>query len=343
MKISFVTSAFGTVDGQRRFDMPSFVTECQAAEQAGFYAAYTGERRGRGPASGQTAVTFNPDLLCMYGLAHTSSLVFGTHITLLPLHHPVRVAQDATLVNAMFPGRYRLGLGAGYTTDDFRAFGVDLSERGRRMTEGLKAINAYREGRNHELAGGWQGVVPDRDPALGDDPLEIYLGAWSRPGVRRAARYGDGWYTGPIRTVAAEAELAQVYRDECAKVGKEPKVILMREAGLGVTDADARAVHGDLLLEYARIYWSRGGTYDPQWDPWVGRVEKAEDITLDMVMPDRFLCGSIDTWLDTIAGWKETIQPDEIILRLRYFYGPSLETAIREMDLIGKHVIPALA
>lgn len=342
MKVSFVTTAFGMSGGERRFDMNSFVTECQAAEQAGFYAGYTGERRGRGPTSGQTAVTYNPDLLCMYGLANTSSLVFGTHITLLPLHHPVRVVQDATVVNAMYPGRYRLGLGAGYTTDDFRAFGVGLDERAARMRIGLEAVNAFRDGRHYTLTGPWSGEVPDRDPALGSDRLEVILGAWSVGGVRRAARYGDGWYTGPIRTVAAEAELAQTYREECAKVGKPAKVVLMREAGLGVTDEQAREVHGQLLLDYARIYWSRGGTYNSRWEPWVDKVDKAEEITLEMAMPDRFLCGSTDTWLETIDQWRQTINPDEIILRLRYFYGPDMQTALREIDHIGKHIIPAV-
>lgn len=342
MKVSFVTTAIGMRDGARAWDLPTFVRECQVAEDAGFVAAYTGERRGRGPASGETGVLYNPDLLCMYGLSHTSSMIFGTHITLLPLHHPVRVAQDAAIVNAMYPGRYRLGIGAGYTEDDFRAFGVPLSERAERMRVGLEAINAFRHGRPYTLTGPYQGEVPELDPAIPGDPVEVYVGAWSRAGVRRAARYGDGYYTGPIRTVTAEAELAELYRAECAKLGKTPRVVLMREAGIALTDEAAVAMHGDFLLRYSKLYFSRGGTYEEKYEPWVNQVSGVDEITLDMTRPDRYLCGSVDTWLETIESWKKIIDPDELMIRLRYFYGPDPEKVMDELRLVGKHVIPVV-
>jgi hypothetical protein len=62
-----------------------------------------------------------------------------------------------------------------------------------------------------------------------------------------------------------------------------------------------------------------------------------------MVAPDRVLIGSIDTWLENLHTWKQTINPDEVLLRLRYFYGPPLDVALRSMDLISKHIIPEVA
>jgi hypothetical protein len=72
-------------------------------------------------------------------------------------------------------------------------------------------------------------------------------------------------------------------------------------------------------------------------------VSSAADMTLDMVLPDRFLCGSPDTWLETIDSWREAIQPDEILVRLRYYYGPSLQHGLDALDLVGREVIPAVA
>ena len=340
MKVSFVASVVGMKNNLRSWDLESFERECKLADELGFYAAYTGERRGRGKASGQTAVTYNPDLACMYGLSKTKNLIFGSHVTLLPLHHPVRVAQDALMVNSLYPGRFKLGVGAGYTKEDFDAFGVSLSERGKRMQVGLEAINAFIKGEEYEIKGPWQGNVPLRDPAMGDHSLEILSGGWSVPGVRRAAQLSDGWHTGPIRTVAAEAELAKIYREECEKSGRKPKVVLMREAAIGLTDQDALDSMGSYLLEYARIYYERGGTYEEKYDPWLSQVTQASDITLDMVAPDRFLIGSIDTWQKTLEEWKTLIDPDEVLLRLRYFYGPPLEVALNSMKLISQHIIP---
>lgn len=344
VKISFATTLVGLDDrGERRWDVDSFVTEVQAGDRLGFYGAYTGERRGRGPASGKTGVAYSPDLLCSLGLARTESLVFNSHVTLLPIHHPIRIVQDACVVNSLFPGRFRLGVGAGYTQDDFRAFGVSLKERPRRMEQGLQAIRAFLDGTPMTMDGPFYGEVPELDPAMGGHPLEVLAGAWSEPGVKRAARYTDGWFTGPIRTVEAEAELAAIYRAECARYDKPARVVLMREAAIAPTDAEAREIWGDHLLEYARIYYERGGTYEERWDPWVADIESAEDMTLDMVLPDRFLCGSPETWLEAIDTWRTTIQPDEILIRLRYYYGPSLEHALDAMELVGREIIPAVA
>lgn len=343
MKVSFVTTVVGSKQGTRTWDLDAFVAECQAADRFGFYGAYTGERRGRGPASGKTAVTYNPDLVCTYGLARTDQLVFGSHITLLPLHHPIRVVQDACVVNSLFPKRYRLGVGAGYTEEDFRAFGVSLKERPRRMEQGMQAIRAFLDGEPMKLDGPFYGEVPERDPAMGDHPLEVLAGAWSVPGVLRAARYTDGWFTGPINTVTAEAEMAQVYRDECARLGKPARVVLMREAAIDVTDAAARERFGEYLLDYAKIYYDRGGTYTEEHDPWLKDISSSSEMTLDMVMPDRFLCGSPDTWLSSLDHWRTTIAPDEIMVRLRYFYGPPVQEAIDAMELIGREVVPAVA
>lgn len=340
MKISVVVSVVGMRDNQRIWDLESFEKECKVADDLGFYAAYTGERRGRGKASGQTAVTYNPDLACMYGLSKTKNLRFGSHVTLLPLHHPVRVVQDALMVNRLFPGRFMLGVGAGYTREDFDAFGVSLGERGKRMQIGLEAINAFLKGEPYELRGPWNGTVPLRDPAMGDLSLEVLSGGWSVPGVRRAARLSDGWHTGPIRTVTAEAELASVYREECSKSGRKPRVILMREAAIGTTDQAALDTMGTHLLDYARIYFDRGGTYEERYDPWLKRITSSKQMTLEMVAPDRFLVGSVDSWLKTLAEWKRTIDPDELLLRLRYFYGPPLEEAIQSMKMISSYIIP---
>lgn len=65
-----------------------FERECKLADELGFYAAYTGERRGRGKASGQTAVTYNPDLACMYGLSKTKNLILAR--TSLCCHYIIR-------------------------------------------------------------------------------------------------------------------------------------------------------------------------------------------------------------------------------------------------------------
>lgn len=338
MRFSIAPAVQRLVEGQRVLDVDGFLAECRTAERTGWFGAYTGEKH-----RGDTSYTTSPILLCGHGLARTERLVFGTCVSVLPVHHPVGIAEDAALLDALFPGRFRLTVGAGYFAGDFEPFGVDVSERGRRMDVGMEAIDAFRNGRPHELERFWSGTVPARDAALGPDSLQVLIGAWSVAGVRRAARTADGWITDPIRSGRWIAHLADVYREECAKLGKEPRIVLFREAWLGATDEDARETYGPHVLGYSRVYFERGNAYDVRFDPWLSEVSAPQQLTLDHVLPDRVLCGSVETWLEQLEGWQETLQPEEMLVRLRHFQGPSLEETLEVIELIGSEILPRVA
>ena len=335
MRFSIAPALQKLVNGQRQLDIDGFLAECHAAEACGWLGAYSGEKH-----IGATSYTTSALLPCLLGLARTEKLKFGTSVTVLPTQHPVRVAEDACLVDAMFPGRFRLTVGVGYFQGDFDPFGISLRQRKRLMDQGMEVIAAHRAGRAMELEGPWQGKVPPRDPALGADGLEVFIGAWSVPGVKRAARTADGWITDPLRSGRWVAHLAEVYKEECARLGKEPRIVLFREAWLEETDAGARATYGPHVLGYSRVYFERGNAYHEDYDPWLKDVKTAADLTLDHVLPDRVLCGSPQTWIDQIEEWQEALQPEEIMLRLRHFQGPGLEQTLESIRAIGADVIP---
>lgn len=337
MRISIAPAIQRTERGRRVFDPDGFLAECRAAERGGWFAAYTGEKH-----QGDTSYTTSPFLVCAHGLAHTKRLVLGTCVSVLPVHHPVGVAEDAALLDALYPGRFRLTVGAGYFAGDFAPFGVDLAERDERMEVGLTAIAAFRAGVPHELPRFWRGTAPGRDAALGDDRLEVFVGAWSVPGVRRAARHADGWITDPIRSGRWIARLADAYREECATYGKEPRIVLFREAWLDETDAAAREAYGPHVLGYSRVYFERGNAYRETYDPWLKDVTTAADLTLDHVLPDRVLCGTAATWLEQLEAWRESLQPEELLVRLRHFQGPGVERTVAAIEAITEAVLPKL-
>ncbi len=337
MRFSIAPAVQKLAGGERRLDMDGFLSECRSAEDSGWYGAYTGEKH-----SGDTTYTTSPMLLCAVGLAATRQMMFGTCVTVLPVHHPVTVAEDASVLDAIFPGRFRLTTGVGYFSGDFEPFGVGLDERKQRMDVGMQVIEAFRSGRLSEVPDPWQGTVPRRDPALGADNLEVFIGAWSVPGVRRAARMADGWITDPIRSGRWISHLADIYRAECAAVGKEPRIVLFREAWMDETDEAARATYGPHVLGYSRVYFERGNAYDERFDPWLAEVASAADLQLHHVLPDRVLCGSTETWLAQLEEWRRTLNPEEMLLRLRHFQGPSLGATLDVIRSIGQSVIPQM-
>ncbi len=338
MKFSFGPAMQKLVDGKRQLDIPGFLEEIQVAERTGWYFAYSGEKH-----IGDTTYSTNPFIASLVGLGQTEKLRFGTSVTVLPTHHPVRVAEDACLIDAIYPGRFRLTVGVGYFQGDFDPFGVTLKERKARMDIGMEVIAAHRAGTPMDIPPPLAGKVPPRDPALGPDNLEVFIGAWSVPGVLRAARTCDGWITDPIRSGKWIRHLADVYTEECERLGKKPRIVLFREAWIDETDEAARRTYGPHVLDYSRVYFNRGNAYHEDYDPWLKDVKTADDLTLDHALHDRVLCGSSATWKEQIEEWREILDPEEMIVRLRHFQGPSVEQSVAAMEQIGAEIIPYFA
>ncbi len=336
MKFSIAPAVQKLVDNKRTLDIPGFLSECQVAEESGFWGAYSGEKH-----LGDTSYTTNAFLPCILGLSRTEKLSFGTSVTVLPTQHPVRVAEDACLIEAMFPNRFRLTVGVGYFQGDFDPFGVSLRERKKRMDIGMEVIAAHRQGIEMEIPEPWAGNVPPRDPALGPDNLEVFIGAWSVPGVRRAARVADGWITDPIRSGKWVNHLAEVYREECELLGKKPRIVLFREAWIDQTDQSARKTYGPHVLGYSRVYFDRGKAYHFDYATCLADVASSNDLELDHVLPDRVLCGSSATWIDQIGEWVETLKPEEMMVRMRHFQGPEVDATLDAIRQVGEEVIPA--
>ncbi len=126
----------------------------------------------------------------------TQRIKIGTNVLLLPLHHPLRVAEDAAVLDLASGGRFTLGVGAGYVQFEFETLGVERTHRPSLMEEGVQVIRqAWDQGRIGFSGRRWQfphlpfGPQPERR-------IPIYLGAMSPAALRRAVRLGDGFLAG---------------------------------------------------------------------------------------------------------------------------------------------------
>ena len=113
------------LQGQASFE--ETLRECERAEAAGFDSIWLGEHHNNpvlypAPLIGLTAVA-----------SRTHSIRLGTGVLLLPLYHPVMVAEEGAMVDMISGGRLILGIGAGYAPEEFAAFGYSLKERGSRL------------------------------------------------------------------------------------------------------------------------------------------------------------------------------------------------------------------
>src|SRR5438876_9524848 len=109
------------------------IAEAQLAEASGFDSCFFGEHH-------QDTDGFLPSPLIVAPAvaARTRSLRMGTSVILLPLHHPVRVAEDAITLDLVSKGRLIIGVGVGYQPADFSAFNVPMKHRAAMFEEGVE-------------------------------------------------------------------------------------------------------------------------------------------------------------------------------------------------------------
>lgn len=123
--------------------------------------------------------------------ARTSRIEIGTSILVLPLHHPLRVAEEAALVDLVSGGRLVLGVGQGYAPREFAAFGVERRNRAALLDEGVAILRqALGTGRVTFSGEHWTFTDLPVTPSP-RRPVPILVGGVTEAGLRRAARLGD--------------------------------------------------------------------------------------------------------------------------------------------------------
>jgi alkanesulfonate monooxygenase SsuD/methylene tetrahydromethanopterin reductase-like flavin-dependent oxidoreductase (luciferase family) len=150
--------------------------------------------------------------------ARTRRIRVGTAVLLLPLHDPVRVAEDAATVDVLSGGRLDLGVGMGYRLGEFEGFGVPLASRVGRLSEGLRILRTLFAGETLDHQGThyrYRNVTLRPTPV--QRPIPVWLGGFVEAAARRAAHYADGLLVSGFDELAIHA-----YRDELRKLGEDP-------------------------------------------------------------------------------------------------------------------------
>jgi len=153
--------------------------------------------------------------------AATNTITIGTGVLLAPLHEPIRIAEDAATVQVISKGRLNLGLGLGWSSTEYEAFGVRMNQRGAAMTEILQFLPRAWTGEPFT----WNGAVYSYPeiairPAP-STPIPLIVGGSVDAAVRRAARYADGFFSNasPPRF----AEQIRAAHDEMETIGRDPE------------------------------------------------------------------------------------------------------------------------
>lgn len=161
---------------------------------------------------------------------------------LLPLWHPVLVAEQVGTLAAIAQGRFILQVGLGDDDAQFRAMGADLKTRPSAFEESLAAIRRLLAG-DTVSAGGRFTFEQARLALRPAEPVEVWIGATANVAIDRAARLGDAWLASPGLVPAAAAAKGAIYLERCLAHGRVPTAIaIRRDVYVGESRADAEAV-----------------------------------------------------------------------------------------------------
>jgi alkanesulfonate monooxygenase SsuD/methylene tetrahydromethanopterin reductase-like flavin-dependent oxidoreductase (luciferase family) len=137
---------------------------------------------------------YSPSLLPIAAAiaARTRMIRIGTFVILLPLHNPIRIAEDAATVDIISNGRLELGFGQGYRVPEFSAFNVPRNERGPRLQENAEIVRRLLSGETLNYQGRFNHIT---DASLTPRPVQkpyppLWLAARGPKSIARAARNG---------------------------------------------------------------------------------------------------------------------------------------------------------
>jgi len=311
------------------------VAEAQAIENAGFDGCFMPEHH-------QQEDGYLSNALLVAGLIgmKTERIDVGTCATVLPLIHPIHLAEDSAIVDQATRGRLVLSVGIGYQPQDFEAFGVNVKQRVGRTEEGIAILRECWKGKRFSFDGKYfqfNDVLTAPKPYREAGP-PIWMGSWSPPGIDRAARLADGWLSDPLQSLPVVAEYTDTYRAAAARHGRKPYVVLMRDAVIAGSREEALAQSGPIVATHRQYF--EFGVHTK--DKYLKDVKRAEDLTVELLAKERVLFGSPQDCLGQLKHIRDELNPDYLILRMRFGGEPSHSQTLRTIELIGQQVLPEL-
>lgn len=236
-----IGTAFSTAGprGHRAGPM-EVLSQAQAANRAGLDSLTLGDHHATGPGGYVQNVPMLGRILAEWTDRPVGCLF------LVPLWHPVLMAEQIGTLAAMSSGPFIVQTGLGGGADQFRAMGAELDQRAARFEQGLLVVQALLRGESvdNEL---WN-VQGARIAPLPPDGTEWWVGGGVPKAIERAARLGDCWYGNADLTPETARRDLEIYRDACTRCDRNPVRVPIRKDVFIAEDRESAEKAGDALV-----------------------------------------------------------------------------------------------
>jgi alkanesulfonate monooxygenase SsuD/methylene tetrahydromethanopterin reductase-like flavin-dependent oxidoreductase (luciferase family) len=209
------------------------VERARAAENAGLDSLFVGDHHATAPGVYYQNVPILGRLLAEWGDRPAGALF------LLPLWHPVLLAEQIGTLASLAGGPFVMQTAIGSGGEQFAAMDVPLRGRAARFEAGLDTVRRLLAG--DEVDGA-------RIAPVTPEPLEVWIGASADVAIDRAARLGDGWLGNADTVPDAARAQAATYLERCSVHGRTPTAVaIRRDVHVGAHAEDAERVAGPIV------------------------------------------------------------------------------------------------
>ncbi len=228
-------------------------------------------------------------------------------------------------------------MGIGYQPADFRAFAVPMEHRVALFEESVEILRRCLAGDPFSFRGKHYTLedVQMRPRPFQPSGPPLWIGASVPAAVRRAARLADGFVGTPSTSLANATRLVEAYTAAALKAGRPARVILMRDAWVAETRAEAEAVYGPEVMAAYRYYWqNRLAEFRD--------IPEGTEFSLKNLAPDRLIVGDPEACVREFHRWSAVTGADYFLLRLRHAHsgGPPHRKIMDAIRLFGDRVLP---
>jgi alkanesulfonate monooxygenase SsuD/methylene tetrahydromethanopterin reductase-like flavin-dependent oxidoreductase (luciferase family) len=318
--------------------------EALYADQIGMHSAWIGEHHFN-----SLGVLSCPDLVLSYIAARTRNIRLAPAVTVLPLHHPIRVAEQWATLDLLSNGRVDFATGRGYDRREYLPFHVSFEDNLGIFEEGLEVVQKLwrAEGRISHYGKYYSFDDVRITPKPVQQPIPAYVASFSKPSIELAARLGCGLLVAPFAAAMSYGGLKQVadlYREACIKHGNKPGRMMCSYFAHIAEGSEQEANARARQIRYYRECVIPALPGDPQTAPpsyryFVDMVDRLQKVKPEDLTENSVLLGSAAQIVDTLKN-VEAAGFEEVILYFNVGLKPHTQVK-EEMDRFMRDVAPA--
>lgn len=273
-------------------------------------------------------INSSPAVLLAAVSQRTNKIRLGVGVSVLPLHNPIRVAEDYAIVDILSNGRLDLGLGSGYDQKEFDGYNILLENKTERFNESLEVLRKAWSGQAFSHQGKF---FQYKDLKLSVQPIQApfpphWIATSSEKGVSHVANTGSNFMALGFNKSRDElAKLIDTYKNMYLKSGygnpEELEIPVAFHVHVGETYADAESNAKDPYQLFMNTPRGTNISYEDlkhKFNPVIGCPEEV---------------------IKQIHSYKEIGVTN--FMTIMNFGGLEHHKVLSSLDLFGKYVIPA--